>query len=82
MTTLVFYITILPQATFNNDGYHIILIDFGKATILSQAKFYRLSAHKKQEYTIKYPHLAPEVIDGVRKQSIYSDNRPLPPVAE
>ena len=57
----------------NNDGYHIVLIDFGKATTISQAKFYRLSMHEKHEYTIKYRHLAPEVIDGQQKQSIYSD---------
>ena len=57
----------------NNDGYHIVLIDFGKATTMCQAKFYRLSVHEKHEYTIKYRHIAPEVIDGQQKQSVYSD---------
>ena len=63
---LVFY-TILQVFT-HNDGYHI-LIDFRKATTLSQARFYRLSTHEKREYTIKYSHLAPEVIDGIHTQS-------------
>ena len=61
------------QKYSSNDGYHIVLIDFGKATTISQAKFYRLNVHEKHEYTIKYRHIAPEVIDGQQKQSVYSD---------
>lgn len=55
------------------DGDHIVLIDFGKATEVLKAKFYSLGEAEKQEYVINYPHLAPEVIDGRKKQSVYSD---------
>ena len=44
------------------DGDHIVLVDFGKATRFSQARMYRLTEAEKQEYTRKYPHLAPELI--------------------
>ena len=48
----------------NNDGYHIILTDFGKATKIANAKVYHLSLTEQQEYIVKYPqcHLAPEII--------------------
>lgn len=65
--------------TYNNilitqdKDYHIVLIDFGKATKLSQAKFYHLTEAEQQEYLLYYPHIAPEVIFGRYKQSVYSD---------
>lgn len=52
---------------------HIVLIDFGKAVKLSEAKMYHLGEIEKQEYVSKYPHLAPEVIYGQQRQSEYSD---------
>ena len=52
---------------------HIILIDFGKAVKLSEVKMYHLGEVEKEEYISKYPHLAPEVVYGQQKQSVYSD---------
>ena len=51
----------------------IILIDFGKAAKISEAKHYHLGEAERQEHFAKYPHLAPEVIHGKQRQSIYSD---------
>ena len=55
------------------DDTHIVLIDFGKATEILKARRYNLGEDEQQEYLIKYPQLAPEVIDGRKKQSVYSD---------
>lgn len=53
---------------------HILdLIDFGKATTLSEAKKYYLNLNEQAEYTRKYPHIAPEVISGESRQSVLSD---------
>ncbi len=57
----------------HDKDYHIILIDFGKASRLSKAKVYHLTETEKQEYFVKYPHLAPEIIYGTHRQSVYSD---------
>lgn len=54
-------------------GYQIVLIDFGKATLFKNAKRYDLSVLERQEYLRRYPHLAPEVIEGETKQSTQSD---------
>ena len=51
--------------------HHIILIDFGKATALQSGRHYTLSEKEKIEYFVKYPHIAPEVVHGEYKQSIY-----------
>ena len=53
--------------------YQVILADFGKATQRSEGKHYHLSLIEQAEYTRKYTHLAPEVINGESRQSIYSD---------
>lgn len=55
------------------DNDHIVLIDFGKATKISEAKLYHLAESEKLEYVTKYPHMAPEVIYGRQRQSMYSD---------
>ena len=59
--------------TVTSEEYQIVLIDFGKATKLSQGKQYHLSSKEKQEYTQKFPQLAPEVIEGDCRQSAHSD---------
>ncbi len=51
----------------------IVLIDFGKATTVNNGRKYRLSDIEKAEYTRRYPHLAPEVIDGITRQTKWSD---------
>ena len=53
---------------------HIVLIDFGKATPLSASRRYNLSKTEKADYMVKFPHIiAPELVHGENKQSIYSD---------
>lgn len=51
----------------------VVLIDFGKASLLDQGKKYYLSWIEKAEHTRKYPHLAPELIDGVTKETKKTD---------
>ncbi len=53
--------------------YQIILIDFGKATKVTESKRYHLSAFEKGEYIRKYPHIPPEVIEGDRRPHKGSD---------
>ena len=43
---------------------HIVLIDFGKATMIDSGRKYALTECEKSEYTRRFPHLAPEVIHG------------------
>ena len=49
----------------------LVLIDFGKAVKLSDAKMYHLGEIERQEYMSKYPHLAPEIVYGQKKQSVF-----------
>ena len=50
-----------------------MMIDFGKATMVDDGKKYHLSDVAKAEYTRRYPQMAPEVIDGVTRQTKWSD---------
>ncbi len=40
---------------------------------MNNGRKYRLSDIEKVEYTKRYPHLAPEVIDGITRQTKWSD---------
>ena len=51
----------------------IVLIDFGKATSTDKGKTYKLNNIEKFQYTTKFPHMAPEVIEGLSPQSKMSD---------
>lgn len=51
----------------------IVLIDFGKATSVDKGKTYKLTDIEKSQYTTKFPHMAPEVINGFSPQSKMSD---------
>ena len=53
--------------------HQLVIVDFGKATLISKAKSYRLSESEKAEYIRKYPYLAPEVIAGETSQAPHSD---------
>jgi len=53
--------------------YQIMLIDFGKATKCESGKMLHLTAVERIEYRKKFPQIAPEVVDGINRQSIYSD---------
>ncbi len=51
----------------------IVLIDFGKATRVDEGKRYHLSWTEQTEHTRRYPHLAPELIEGMTKQTRKTD---------
>ena len=52
---------------------HVVLIDFGKATGKDSGRQYRLSRQEKMNYLTKYPQIAPEVVHGEYRQTVYSD---------
>ena len=56
-----------------NEKFSVVLIDFNKATRTSDGKKYTLSAEEKTLYQSHCPHLAPEVIEGISKQTCASD---------
>ena len=49
---------------------HVVLIDFGKATSIESGV---LSEEEQMTYLSRFLHIAPEVVHGEYKQSIYSD---------
>lgn len=50
-----------------------VIIDFGKACNISNGKSYKLSRSQKEQYWKDHPHIAPDLRDGVCKQSTSSD---------
>ena len=50
-----------------------IIIDFGKACFEKNAKLYDLSIKDRERYKIYHPQVAPDVRDGIHKQSVLSD---------
>jgi len=50
-----------------------ILIDFGKACFVSEAVLYNLSSEQKDKYKKCHPQIAPEVRNGISRQSFCSD---------
>ena len=54
-------------------GLKGILIDFGKACLVSSAKQYNLSNEEKLKYIRNHPQIAPDLRDGKCKQSTQSD---------
>ena len=52
---------------------HVVLIDFGKATSIESGVLHRLSEEEQMTYLSRYLHIAPEVVHGEYRQSIYSD---------
>ena len=51
----------------------IVLIDFGKATPIQNDCKYNLSDAEKAKYFRKYPHISPEVIEGLTTKTPSSD---------
>ena len=51
-------------------NYQVLLVDFGNT---SQGKLYQLTDYEKDEYCRLFPHIAPEVVEGERRQSTHSD---------
>ena len=50
-----------------------VIIDFGKACFEENAKLYDLSIKDRERYKKYHPQVAPDVRDGVHKQSVLSD---------
>ena len=57
----------------SNKTINIVIIDFGKATCVGNHNKLRLTGIEQAQYTRKYPHIAPEVIDGTQPYSCKSD---------
>ena len=49
-----------------------VIIDFGKARFISDPKPV-MSLHQQEEYRKRYPHIAPEIVNGSGRQSYVSD---------
>lgn len=61
------------SSAFQSTYFSIVLIDFGKASLIDHGKSYCLTWIERAEYARKYPHLAPELIDGNAKQNKKTD---------
>ena len=54
--------------------FRIVVIDFGKSVPLSGARGPKsLSAERQRQYVREFPHIAPEIVGGVKGQSTASD---------
>lgn len=51
----------------------IVLVDFGKATKSADGRKYSLSFSEKRQYHLYHQHIAPELIEGVVRQSFFTD---------
>ena len=58
------------QSLHLNLNVQIVVVDFGKATE-DRGHLYTLNFHEKQQYRLRYHHLAPELIEGTMKQCTY-----------
>lgn len=57
----------------NNSQFLPVLIDFGKSCKQEQGSKKHLTTEEQSIYLQRYKHIAPEIVDGSHKQSIYSD---------
>ena len=62
--------SISEAVSFN---FQVVLIDFGKASLIKANNMLRLSESERHQYKVKHPSIAPEVIDGIRPYSTKSD---------
>lgn len=66
--------TPMPSTSAQNTcNVQIVVIDFGTATTIENGKTYHLNSIERLDYLHRYPHIAPEVIEGVTKQTVMSD---------
>ena len=67
-------ILLTDSLTEKQDSFiQIIIIDFGKATAVKNNRKYHLFDVEKSEYTRRFPHISPEVIDGITTYTKWSD---------
>ena len=64
--------TMPSMSAQNTCDVQIVVIDFGKATTVENGKTYHLNSIEKLDYLHCYPHIAPEVIEGINKQGVTS----------
>ena len=56
------------------DKFNPVVIDFGKSLPMTSLKGPKKLSHQEQvKYTDKYPHIAPEIVEGSMGQSVKSD---------
>ena len=57
-----------------NEGFSVVLVDFGKSTEVSKSKTYpEFDEETKKKYEAKFPYLAPELKNGKGTQTKSSD---------
>ena len=57
-----------------HDGsIQLMVIDFGKATSTDEGELLHINDIDKSEYDLRFPHISPEVVEGVMKQTTMSD---------
>ena len=61
------------QSTSRNTDIQIVVVDFGKATAVDDGKKYHLNPIERSEYLTRYPHMAPEIIEGITTQTVMSE---------
>ena len=68
----------------NKDGiYNPVVIDLGKSVPISDARGPKsLSVERQRQYAREFPHIAPEIVGGVKGQSTVSDVYSLAKIAE
>ena len=64
---------VIEKILHTPDSCRPVLIDFGKACYVKDARTYELSIQQRRKYDKKYPQLALEVVQGVTSQSYESD---------
>jgi len=50
-----------------------VIVDFGKACLVSRAILYELTPEQQKQYKLEHPQIAPEIRNGLAKQSYKSD---------
>lgn len=53
-------------------SYEPVIIDFGKSVPISGARGPKVFSEEKR-YTRDFPHIAPEIVQGIQGQSVASD---------
>ena len=51
----------------STSSIQILIVDFGKATERDSGRKHKLSETQKEDYKQRYPHMAPEVINGMNE---------------
>lgn len=59
---------------YRDQQWNPVIIDFGKARYITDPKpLLSMKAEKQKDYRQKFPHIAPEIVNGTNRQTIYSD---------